>query len=227
MRICWNKNKALLCGKEEGEQRGENSIRRPFLFCPLGGTIKVECVVQYPTTEAEVWDRVKTVYWDMSELLPNSGIFGISSSEVNVVPAGTTLNVMSARERERMPQYGEIEERYGIFFFFRDRDVPELPFFAVPHLTLFARDGQGGWFGQSNQGEEEVYYITPEGEPFRVSSSMKEFARRLLAGEDWRELWEPAQELALYPSKEAAAQVVELVPLSELLPKDWKGAEER
>ena len=227
MRICWNKNKALLCGKEEGEQRGENSIRRPFLFCPLGGTIKVECVVQYPTTEAEVWDRVKTVYWDMSELLPNSGIFGISSSEVNVVPAGTTLNVMSARERERMPQYGEIEERYGIFFFFRDRDVPELPFFAVPHLTLFARDGQGGWFGQSNQGEEEVYYITPEGEPFRVSSSMKEFARRLLAGEDWRELWEPAQELALYPSKEAAAQAVELVPLAELLPQDWKGAEER
>lgn len=184
-------------------------------------------MVQYPTTEAEVWDRVKTVYWDMSELSPNSGIFGISSSEVNVVPAGTTFRVMSPRTREQTPQYGEIEERYGIFFFFRDRDVLELPFFAVPHLTLFARDGQGGWFGQSNQGEEEVYYITPEGAPFRVSSSMKEFARRLLAGEDWRELWEPAQELALYPSKEAAAQAVELVPLSELLPKDWKGAEER
>ena len=27
--------------------------------------------------------------------------------------------------------------------------------------------------------------------------------------------------------REAAAQAVELVPLSELLPKDWKGAEER
>lgn len=127
-------------------------------------------MVQYPTTEAEVWDRVKTVYWDMSELSPNSGVFGISSSEVKVVPAGTTFNVMSAREREQTPQYGE---------------------------------------------------------PFRVSSSMKEFARRLLAEEDWRELWEPAQELALYPSKEAAARAVELVPLSELLPKDWKGAEER
>ena len=88
-------------------------------------------MVQYPTTEAEVWDRVKTVYWDMSELSPNSGIFGISSSEVNVVPAGTTFNVMSARERERTPQYGEIEERYGIFFFFSDRDEPEAPFFAA------------------------------------------------------------------------------------------------
>ena len=60
-----------------------------------------------------------------------------------------------------------------------------------------------------------------------MSRSRRDFARRLLAGEDWRELWEPAQELALYPSKEAAARAVELVPLSELLPKDWKGAEER
>lgn len=186
-----------------------------------------ECVVQYPKTEAEEWDRVKTVYWDMSELSPNSGVFGISSSEVNVVPAGTTFRVMSPRTREQTPQYGEVEERYGIFFFFSDRDELEAPFFAVPRLELFARDREGGWFGTSNCGEEEVYYITPEGAPFQVSNSMKNFARRLLAGEDWRELWEPAQELALYPSKEAAARAVELVPLSELLPKDWKGAEER
>ena len=170
---------------------------------------------------------MKTIYWDVSDMREKDGPIAIFSSKVNVVSAGTTFHVMSAREREKTPQYGEIEERYGIFFFFSDRDEPELPFFAVPHLELFARDREGGWFGTSNQGEEEVYYITPEGEPFRVSSSMKEFARRLLAGEDWRELWEPAQELALYPSKEAAAQAVELVPLSELLPKDWKGAEER
>ena len=170
---------------------------------------------------------MKTIYWDVSDMREKDGPIAIFSSKVNVVSAGTTFNVMSARERERTPQYGEVEERYGIFFFFSDRDEPELPFFAVPHLELFARDRESGWFGTSNQGEEEVYYITPEGAPFQVSNSMKNFARRLLAGEDWRKLWEPAQELALYPSKEAAARAVELVPLSELLPKDWKGAEER
>ena len=157
---------------------------------------------------------MKTIYWDVSDMREKDGPIAIFSSKVNVVSAGTTFRVMFPRTREQTPQYGEVEERYGIFFFFSDRDEPELPL-------------EGGWFGTSNQGEEEVYYITPEGEPFRVSSSMKEFARRLLAGEDWRELWEPAQELTLYPSKEAAAQAVELVPLSELLPKDWKGAEER
>ena len=52
---------------------------------------------------------MKTVYWDMSELSPNSGVFGISSSEVNVVPAGTTFRGMSPRTREQTPQYGEIE----------------------------------------------------------------------------------------------------------------------
>lgn len=170
---------------------------------------------------------MKTIYWDVSDMREKDGPIAIFSSKVNVVSAGTTFRVMSPRTREKTPQYGEIEERYGIFFFFSNRDEPELPFFAVPYLELFARNREGGWFGTSNCGEEEVYYITPEGEPFRVSSSMKEFARRLLAGEDWRELWEPAQELTLYPSKEAAAQAVELVPLSELLPKDWKGAEER
>lgn len=169
---------------------------------------------------------MKTIYWDVSDMREKDGPIAIFSSKVNVVSAGTTFRV-SPRTREQTPQYGEVEERYGIFFFFSDRDEPELPFFAVPHLELFARDREGGWFGTSNQGEEEVYYITPEGAPFRVSNSMKNFARRLLAGEDWRELWEPAQELALYPSKEAAAQAVELVPLSELLPKGWKGAEER
>lgn len=170
---------------------------------------------------------MKTIYWDAADMREKDGPIGIFSSKVNVVPAGTTFRVMSPRTREQTPQYGEVEERYGIFFFFSDRDEPEAPFFAVPRLELFARDREGGWFGTSNQGEEEVYYITPEGEPFRVSSSMKEFVRRLLAEEDWRELWEPAQELALYPSKEAAARAVELVPLPELLPKDWKGAEER
>ena len=58
---------------------------------------------------------MKTVYWDMSELSPNSGIFGISSSEVNVVPAGTTFRVMSPRTREQTPQYGGGAVRHLLF----------------------------------------------------------------------------------------------------------------
>ena len=71
--------------------------------------------------------------------------------------------------------------------------------------------------------------LFPSGQTHKTGAGgfPRDFPPRLLAGGDGRELWEPAQELALYPSKEAVARAVELVPLSELLPKDWKGAEER
>ena len=169
---------------------------------------------------------MKTIYWDVSDLRGRDGPIGVFSSKVHVVPAGITFLVMSPREREQMPQYGEIEERYGISFFFEDRDVPNPPFFAVPHLELFAQDRKGGWFGMMDDEKEEVYYITRSEEPFQVTRSRSSFARRLLAGEDWRELWEPTGKVTLYPSKEVAAQAVELVPLADLLPKKGRGGME-
>ena len=106
--------------------------------------------------------------------------------------------------------------------------MPEVPFFTAPHVELFARDRDGNWYGRSAPLEDRVYRIPPEGgTPVQVSESMERFARRLLAGEEVRELCRPAQELRVFPSKAAAAQAVELVPLSELLAENWKGAEER
>lgn len=59
---------------------------------------------------------MKTIYWDVSDMREKDGPIAIFSSKVNVVSAGTTFRVMSPRTREKTPQYGEIEERYGIFF---------------------------------------------------------------------------------------------------------------
>ena len=169
---------------------------------------------------------MKTVYWDMSELSPNSGVFGISSSEAKVLPAGTEIHTEQRKVRELVPQCREMEERAGVFFFWEDQAVPEVPFFTAPHVELFARDRDGNWYGRSAPLEDGVYRIPPEGgTAVQVSESMERFARRLLAGEEVLELCRPAQELRVFPSKDAAAQAVELVPLWELLPEDWKGAE--
>ena len=57
---------------------------------------------------------------------------------------------------------------------------------------------------------------------------MMGLARRaslLLAGEEVREMWEPAPGLRVYPSKAEAAREVELVPPEKLLPKGWKERE--
>ena len=107
---------------------------------------------------------MKTVYWDMSELSPNSGIFGISSSEVNVVPAGTTFRVMSPRTREQTPQYGEVEERYGIFFFFSDRW--KLPFLPSPGWISLPGTGRADGLERQTAARKKFTISHQRGSPF-------------------------------------------------------------
>ena len=167
---------------------------------------------------------MRTIYVDCGEV-SQSGPLGIFSCEVQILYAGTVLHTEQAKVRAEVPQYQEMAERAGVFFFFEDEDIPNAPFFTVPYMELVARDRDGGWYGRAESIGDGVYCVTPDGAVFLVSEGMERFSGRLLAGEEVRELWEPALELTVYPSKTAAAQVVELVPVEELLPKGWKERE--
>ena len=167
---------------------------------------------------------VRTIYVDLGEL-DQSGALGLFSSKVRILPAGAVIRTEQAEIRAEVPRYQEMAERAGVFFFFEDEELPEIPFYAVPSLELVARDREGNWCGRSEDLGEGVYCVTPEGAAFRVSERMGRFSSRLLAGEEVRELWEPVPELRVYPSKAEAAREVELVPLEELLPKGWKERE--
>ena len=167
---------------------------------------------------------MRTIYIDYGEV-SQSGPLGIFSCEVQILYAGTVLHTEQAKVRAEVPQYQEMAERAGVFFFFEDEDIPNAPFFTVPYMELVARDRDGGWYGRAESIGDGVYCVTPDGAVFLVSEGMERFSGRLLAGEEVRELWEPALELTVYPSKTAAAQVVELVPVEELLPKGWKERE--
>ena len=161
---------------------------------------------------------MRTIYIDYGEV-SQSGPLGIFSCEVQILYAGTVLHTEQAKVRAEVPQYQEMAERAGIYFFFEDEELPELPFFAVPGLELAARDRDGSWYGRSEALGEGVYCVTPEGTAFRVSEDMGRFSSRLLAGEEVRELWEPVPELRVYPSKAEAAGQIRLIPLSELAPE--------
>ena len=154
---------------------------------------------------------MRTIYVDLGEL-DQSGALGLISSKVQILPAGAVIRTEQAEIRAEVPRYQEMAERAGVFFFFEDEELPELPFFAVPGLELAARDRDGSWYGRSEALGEGVYCVTPEGTAFRFSS-------RLLAGEEVREMWEPAPGLRVYPSKAEAAGQIRLIPLSELAPE--------
>ena len=163
---------------------------------------------------------MRTIYFDMGEL-NRFGALGLLSSEAKVLPAGTVIHTEQAKVRKELPQYQEMAKRAGVFFFFEDEDVPNAPFFTVPYMELVARERDGGGYGRAESIGDGFYCVTPDGAVFLVSEGMERFSGRLLAGEEVRELWEPALELTVYPSKTAAAQVVELVPGEELLPAGW------
>ena len=59
------------------------------------------------------------------------------------------IRTEQAEIRAEVPRYQEMAERAGVFFFFEDEELPELPFFAVPGLELAARDRDGSWYGRS------------------------------------------------------------------------------
>ena len=167
---------------------------------------------------------MRTIYVDLVEL-DQSGALGLISSKVRILPAGAVIRTEQAEIRAEVPQYQEMAERAGIYFFFEDEELPEIPFYAVPSLELVARDREGNWYGRAEDLGEGVYCVTPEGAAFRVSERMGRFSGRLLAGEEVREMWEPAPGLRVYPSKAEAAREVELVPPEKLLPKGWKERE--
>ena len=124
---------------------------------------------------------VRTIYVDLGEL-DQSGALGLISSKVRILPAGAVIRTEQAEIRAEVPRYQEMAERAGVFFFFEDEELPELPFFAVPGLELAARDRDGSWYGRSEALGEGVYCVTPEGTAFRVSEDMGRFSSRLLAG---------------------------------------------
>ena len=102
------------------------------------------------------------------------------------------------------------------------KDLPDrdkLCGFVSGTAELAAWDRDGSWYGRSEALGEGVYCVTPEGTAFRVSEDMGRFSSRLLAGEEVREMWEPAPGLRVYPSKAEAAGQIRLIPLSELAPE--------
>ena len=161
---------------------------------------------------------MRTIYVDLGEL-DQSGALGLISSKVQILPAGAVIRTEQAEIRAEVPRYQEMAERAGVFFFFEDEELPELPFFAVPGLELAARDRDGGWYGRAESIGDGVYCVTPDGVVFLVSEGMERFSGRLLAGEEVREMWEPAPGLRVYPSKAEAAGQIRLIPLSELAPE--------
>lgn len=152
--------------------------------------------------------KQKKLYVDRSV---NTGCIGIFVKGAEVIPAGTTLSVMSAREDG--PEYRRLREEYDIRFLFEGSLVPSINFYAVPQVDIFAADSEGGLFGTVGgitdmEGDAPICYVDRAGNCFYIAPDGRSFLNSL---PDWKKNMVPAADIQFFASRQEAVREKEFV----------------
>ncbi len=157
---------------------------------------------------------MKKVYWDTLE---SKGCAAILAKDVEVVPAGTTLYSMSVKNKNA--EYQKYADAYDLRFIFDD-DIPQVDFYTVPQVDIFARDSVGGLFGTVGQTTDigdaaPVCYINKSKECFLIADSLKAFLQMLSSDGDWRTRMVPDHDIVFYKSKADAEHSLEFLEIHQ------------
>jgi len=160
---------------------------------------------------------MEKAYYDMCE---SNGCAAIFPREIELVPAGTTLNIMRAKARNA--EYQKYEDIYDLRFIFDD-DIPQISFYTVPHVDIFARDSMGGLFGTVGEATgisvaSPICYISNSGDCFLIANSLRDFLQMLESGHDWRTAMISNHDITFFTSKAEAEQRFEFVDISQDAP---------
>lgn len=160
---------------------------------------------------------MKKVYYDVCE---SNGCVAIFPSEIKAVPAGTTLCPMSARDKN--VEYQRYADMYDLRFIFDD-DIPQISFYTVPQVDIFAKDSVGGLFGTVGQTTDihdvaPICYINSSRECFLVANSLKTFLQILASGCDWKTTMLPDHDIIFFESMADAERSFEFVDIHRGFP---------
>ena len=143
---------------------------------------------------------MEKVYLDRTEIPGNTAFIFRDAEPMDV---GATVYAMSVREKN--DEYRRYAEEFDMRFVFSD-EVPEVTFFTVPQVDVFAVDSEGGYLGSVGSffdSENPVCYIDLQGNCYHVSESAEAlFANPL----DWKKRMQPCKEIEIFRSKELAKQ---------------------
>ena len=181
-------------------KEGKNRIR--LVFTGSAANIYDRAGVAFGLSEP------KKLYFDRTV---NSGCTGIFVKGAEVIPAGTTLCVMSARDDG--PEYRRFAEEYDIRFLFEGCPVPPINFYAVPQVDIFAADSAGGLFGTVGgitdlEGDAPICYVDRAGSCSYLAPDGRSFLASL---SDWKKNMVPAADILLFASRKEAVREKEFV----------------
>lgn len=88
---------------------------------------------------------MKKLYWDVSESEGCIGYIGVSAKDTEVVSAGTTLYLMSVKDKNT--EYQRYADTYDLKFIFDD-DIPQIGFIRFPELVFLQKTAWEGYLVQ-------------------------------------------------------------------------------
>ena len=150
------------------------------------------------------------------------GVFMIEDGEdIECVWAGKRFEtyVMTCEENG----FTSLQRKRGLHLFFEGL-VPKVDFFPAPYLTLFAHDGENGYFAFAEKEDDaEVYFVSDQLECWYLAKNFQTFVQMMIFEPDWKEkitgkaitISETEEEIAdfgmlfgLYPPKEKLAEKI-------------------
>lgn len=116
---------------------------------------------------------MEKLYLDRTEIPGNVALI---VRKAEIIQTGATVYSMPVSVRQKEPEYQRFAEEYDIRFIFDD-NTPNIDFYTVPQVDIFATDSYGGYFaaiGGFYDSEEPVYYIDSKRCCFFVAANMRE-----------------------------------------------------
>lgn len=131
-------------------------------------------------------------------------------NDTEVILAGTPINTMSVKHKNN--EYQRFAEEYDIHFIFEDR-VPEIDFYTIPMVDVFARDSAGGYIGSVGQATNlkantPICYIDGEKNCYLIAKNFREF---LDSAYRWKEMLIPYNHVEFFESLEMAQKKYEFL----------------
>lgn len=150
---------------------------------------------------------MKKVYIDKTI---TTGCTGFYIKDTEVIPAGTTVYSMSVKDKNE--EYLKYEKNYDICFIFDD-DIPEIDFYAVPMIDIFAKDHNGGFFGTAGEmtdleSEAPICYIDSDRNCFIAADNGRDFIKNAAY---WKQNLVPDRKNEFFASREEAEKKYEFI----------------
>ncbi|SCI81589.1 Uncharacterised protein [uncultured Clostridium sp.] len=149
------------------------------------------------------------VYLDMTK---RTNCLAICIEDTEIIKSGTTVYHMDSNDKNET--YQQYADEYDIHFIFDD-NIPNLSFYTVPQVDVFATDSEGGLIGSVGsmtdlQSDLPICYINKNKECFLIATSGKEFLETI---NNWKNNIKPYNEVIFYESKLEAEKELSFIDI--------------